>query len=55
MRVLTNSEVENVGGGLPFLAPVAWAMLADTGFWGAMGMSFWGGYAGGRLLAPHLL
>lgn len=48
MRVLTTNEVRNVGGGLPFLAPVTLVMLADTGFWGAMGMSFGlGGAIGG--------
>ena len=45
MRVLTENEVENVSGGLPFLAPVTLVMLADTGFWGAMSMAF--GFGGG--------
>ena len=55
MRVLTENETENVGGGIAFLAPVAWVMLADTGFWGAMGMSFWGGYKVGTWLTHELL
>ena len=54
MRLLTTNEVENVSGGLPFLAPVALAMLADTGFWGAMGMAWGAGYGGGHFLMWNL-
>ena len=49
MRELKTNEVPDVSGGIMMLAPFVWGMCLDTGFYGAMGMSFGLGYSFGSL------
>jgi hypothetical protein len=44
MRQLNQNETEQVGGGIAFLAPVVWAMLADASFWTTMSAAAGAGY-----------
>ena len=45
LRELSSAETAQVSGGLLMGAPVVFGMLADTGFYGAMTMSFGVGFS----------
>lgn len=48
MRELNAHETEATSGGIPLLAPLAWGMVLDSGFVGAMTGAFATGFWLGR-------
>jgi hypothetical protein len=54
MRILTTSDLESICGGLAPLIPVTWAVVADTGFAGAVGGAWGAGWGIGTFVNSNI-
>ena len=54
MRILTTSDLDSVNGGLAPLIPVTWAVVADTGFAGAVGGAWATGWGIGTFVGSNI-
>jgi lactobin A/cerein 7B family class IIb bacteriocin len=54
MKILTTSDLGSVNGGLAPLIPVTWAVVADTGFVGAVGGAWATGWGIGTFVGDNI-